>query len=184
MVTLAGCSESLLFAWTGNLEVTLAASPVLRLYALGNGLLALGAFPFYLQYARGNLRWHLIGNIGMVVLLIPILVVAATYFGGVGAGWVWLTMNALYLFGWVAYVHGRLEPGMHKEWITKNVLAIMLPTVAVGTALSLLFPPVLNQRALAFVHVTIFAITCFATAGLSSSLIRSRLELFIRPRCV
>ena len=54
--TLIVCTESLLFAWTGNREVTDATTPMLRLYAIGNGLLALGAFPCYLQYARGNLR--------------------------------------------------------------------------------------------------------------------------------
>jgi len=182
MVTLAGCAEPLLYAWTGNREVTLAAAPILRLYALGNGLLAFGAFPFYLQYARGNLRWHLVGNIGLVVLLIPAIVLAATRAGGVGAGWVWFAMNALYLFGWVAFVHGRLEPGLHRDWIVRNVLAILLPTVAVGAALKLLLPPALGQRGVALLDVVVFTATCFAAAVLSSSQMRQRLGLVNRLR--
>jgi len=181
MVTLACCAEPLLYAWTGSREITLAATPILRLYALGNGLLAFGAFPFYLQYARGNLRWHLVGNIGLVVLLIPAIVLAATNAGGVGAGWVWLAMNALYLFGWVAFVHGRLEPGLHPEWIARNVLAILLPTAAVGALLRLVLPPVTGQRGLAFVEVAVVTATCFVAAALSSSRIRQRLGLFARP---
>lgn len=182
MVTLAGCAESLLFAWTGNREVTLAAAPILRLYALGNGLLALGAFPFYLQYARGDLRWHLVGNVGLVVLLIPAIVLAATRAGGAGAGWVWLAMNALYLFGWVAFVHSQLEPGLHKDWIVRNVLAILLPTAAIGAALTLLLPPALGQRGLAFVEVAIFTALCLCTAALSSSQMRQRLQLVAQLR--
>ncbi len=175
MVTLASSAESLLFAWTGNREATLAAAPILRLYALGNGLLALGAFPFYLQYARGSLRYHLIGNIGLVVLLIPTIVLAATRAGGIGAGWVWLAMNVLYLFGWVAFVHGRLEPGLHKDWIVRNVLAILVPTALAGIALSLLLPDTLGQRSVAFIHVAIYTTVCFVTAVLSSRHMRQRM---------
>lgn len=180
MVVLAGCAESLLFAWTGNLEITLAAAPILRLYALGNGLLALGAFPFYLQYARGHLRWHLIGNIGIVALLIPAIVLAATYAGGVGAGWVWLATNALYLFGWVAFVHRQLEPGMHKDWIVRNVLSILLPTTLVGIALALTFPASLDSRSQALLHVVAFTVACMAIATLSSQELRQRLGLYAR----
>ncbi len=89
-VTLASSAESLLFAWTGDRELSHAAAPILRLYAIGNGLLAMSAFPFYIQYARGTLRYHLIGNIGLIVLLIPGIVFAALHFGGVGSagsGW-------------------------------------------------------------------------------------------------
>jgi O-antigen/teichoic acid export membrane protein len=182
MVTLAGSAESLIYAWTGNREVTLAAAPILRLYALGNGLLALGAFPFYLQYARGSLRWHLIGNIGLVVLLIPAIVLAATRAGGVGAGWVWVTMNVLYLFGWVAFVHGRLEPGLHKDWIVRNVLAILLPTALVGAALALLLPDSLGQRSTAFIHVGIYSTICFVTAVLSSHHMRQRMGFGVSLR--
>lgn len=137
MVTLAYSAESLLFAWTGDLEVTRAAAPILQLYAIGNGLLALGAFPFYLQYARGNLRYHLIGNIGMVVLLIPAIILAASRAGGVGAGWVWVGMNVVYLFGWVAFIHRRLEPGIHLQWIRSSILTIAPVAFAVATAIRL-----------------------------------------------
>jgi len=182
MITLASCTESLLFAWTGNSEASLAASASLRLYALGNGMLALGAFPFYLQYARGDMHWHLVGNVGMVLLLIPAIILAASHFGGEGAGWVWLIMNFFYLFVWVAFVHGKLEPGLHREWIWRNFIVIVLPTAAVGVVLSFLFPPVLDHRGKAAINVMIFATLCSATAALSSNLIRSRVESIVRSR--
>lgn len=136
-VMLVVCPESLLFAWSGNREITEATAPILQLYAVGNGLLALGAFPFYLQYARGNLRYHLIGNAVLVLMLIPAIVMAATQAGGIGAGWVWAIMNAAYLLVWVAYVHGKLEPGLHWGWMRNNVFTILVPTAAVGWLLGL-----------------------------------------------
>ena len=170
-VTLTLAAEPLLYAWTGSREVTAAATPILRLYAIGNGLLALGAFPFYLQYARGNLHYHLIGNVVMVVALIPAITVAAMKAGGIGAGWVWVAMNALYLIGWVGYVHSKLEPGMHWNWLVSNVFAILLPTLLVGQLLGL-FRSDLQSRVFALLHVGSIAAACMLAASLSSPLLR------------
>ena len=174
-VTLASCAESLLFAWTGDSELTRVAAPILRLYSIGNGLLALSAFPFYIQYARGNLRYHLIGNIGLIVLLIPSIVFAALHFGGVGVGWVWVGMNVIYLFGWVAFVHGRLEPGLHAKWIKHNVLMIMVPTALVGVAVAILHREEFTNRWTAIVDVALISTACIATACLASTDIRRHL---------
>lgn len=174
LVTLACCAEPLLFAWTGDREASIAAAPVLRLYAIGNGLLALGAFPFYLQYARGNLRYHLIGNIGLVVLLIPSIAFAALRAGGIGAGWVWLATNAIYLFGWVAFVHGRLEPGLHAEWMQRNVLPILVPTALVGIVISAIPLAETGGRWPALMQVIMVMTACIAIACLGAADVRRR----------
>lgn len=125
--TLAICAEPLLLAWSGNVELSINAAPILKLYAIGNGLLAITAFPYYLQYARGDLRYHLIGNAVIMFLLVPTIVYAASKFGGIGAGWVWLGINGLCLLTWVAYVHHKLEPGLHWNWLRDDVGIILLP---------------------------------------------------------
>ncbi|MBQ1784368.1 MAG: oligosaccharide flippase family protein [Gammaproteobacteria bacterium] len=168
-------AESLLFAWTGDQYVSSAAAPVVRLYAVGNGMLALGAFPFYLQYARGNLRYHLIGNVVLTVLLIPSIMLAAFLAGGEGAGWVWVGMNIIYLFGWVAYIHGKLEPGLHVKWLCRNVLAILLPTALMGILLSTYFDVAPVSRWQAVVHISFVFFACAITAFLASSDGRNRL---------
>lgn len=123
--------KQLLFAWTGDLVLAEAVAPILRLYALGNALLAVGAFPYYLQYALGNLRFHLIGNVIMVVLLIPSIIWLAIHFGGVGAGFAWLTINFLYLTIWVGYVHKKLIPGLNVKWLYQDVIYIYMPILIV-----------------------------------------------------
>lgn len=123
--------KQLLFAWTGDLALAEAVAPILRLYALGNALLAVGAFPYYLQYALGNLRFHLIGNVIMVVLLIPSIIWLAIHFGGVGAGFAWLTINFLYLTIWVGYVHKKLISGLNVKWLYQDVIYIYMPILIV-----------------------------------------------------
>lgn len=135
-LTIAFLAEPLLFAWTGDKEIASNAAPILTLYALGNGVLAVSAFPYYLQYALGNLRYHLIGNLLTVITLIPAIICAASEYGGVGAGWAWLGINGLYLILWVGYVHHKLAPGLNYFWFIEDLLRII---VSITLTMALLY---------------------------------------------
>lgn len=181
-VTLIVCAEPLLFAWSGSREVTEAASPILRLYAIGNGLLALGAFPYFLQYARGDLRYHLTGSLLLAVLLGPAIVVAAMMAGGIGAGWVWVSMNALYLTFWVGYVHSKLEPGLHCKWLVSNVLSIVLPTLLLGLLLSGFRSDLHHSRLLDLAQTTTTLCMCLLMAIMCSGIVRPVVLRAVRAR--
>jgi O-antigen/teichoic acid export membrane protein len=137
-ITVAFCAESLLWAWTGNTHLAQQAAPVLILYALGNGILAVSAFPYYLQYAKGDLRLHLIGNAIFVTVLIPSIIWVASQYGGVGAGYVWLGMNLLSFVAWLPLVHRKFEPGLNLKWYGEDILIIFLVASIVGYCLSAL----------------------------------------------
>lgn len=139
-LTLAYCAEPLLMAWTGDKALAHQAAPVLILYAMGNGILAVSAFPYYLQYAKGDLRLHLFGNAVFVVLLIPAIIWAASSYGGVGAGYAWLAMNVLYFLAWVPLVHRRFEPGLNRRWFFQDVLVIWTVITLVGGIFFFLWP--------------------------------------------
>ena len=115
-IVLAGVARPVLYAWTGDSNLAYQAAPILQLYALGNALLALTAFPYYLQYAKGNLKYHLIGNIASVIILIPSVMWFAKNYGAIGAGWVWLLMQLSYLVFWVSYVHFKIDPTINVKW--------------------------------------------------------------------
>lgn len=136
-ITLALCAEPLLQLWTGDASLAQQAAPILRLYALGNGVLAVCAFPYYLQYAKGNLRLHLIGNALFVVLLVPATVAATLNFGAVGAGYAWLLTNVLTFVAWLPYIHRKFAPNLNKDWYCVDILPIAI--VITLTALSLHF---------------------------------------------
>ena len=169
-ITLACCAEQLLFAWTGDPLLASKAAPILQLYAIGNGFLAVAAFPYYLQYAKGNLRYHLIGNACMVVVLIPCIIWAARNYGGLGAAYVWLVTNAVYLLSWVGYVHHKLEPGLHKPWFIDDVLKIILPACAVAL-IAISFNPILDSRLANLFYVALvggLTMICALTCAKSS----------------
>lgn len=172
-ITLAMCAEQLLFAWTGDKTLTAKAAPLLTLYAVGNGFLSVAAFSYYLQYAKGNLRYHLIGNVVMVIVLIPGIIFAATDYGAVGGGYVWLMTNGFFLLGWVAYVHHKIEPGLHWQWLSRDILAIIIPTLAVAYAITK-FDFIFNGRMESFLYIAVFGSITFICAALSSKSVRQR----------
>lgn len=135
-VTLAFFSTPLLYAWTGDRILAAEAAPIMSLYALGNGFLVIAAFAYYLQYAIGNLRYHLVGNLVMLALLVPGVVIGATYYGPIGAGYVWLSFNMVLLFLWVAYVHSKIVPGVHRGWLMNSVVVIYAPAFILAFTLS------------------------------------------------
>jgi O-antigen/teichoic acid export membrane protein len=135
-LVLAFFSEQVLMAWTGDLVISQRAAPVLSLYALGNGVLALAAFPYYLQFAKGDLKLHLIGNFLFFFLLIPGLLWATWTYGVIGAGYAWLTANCVYFLLWIPIVHARFFKKLHSKWLTIDVGGIMLLAVTVSFLIS------------------------------------------------
>lgn len=121
-LVLALFSRQVLWAWTGDANLVDQAAPALSLYAAGYGFLALGAFPYYLQYAKGDLRLHLIGNLLFVLFLIPSIIWSGSRYGMTGAGWAWLISNAIYFFLWTPFIHRRFVPGLHWKWLTNDVI--------------------------------------------------------------
>lgn len=167
-------SKEVIFMWTGNLIMVEKVSKYVVLYAIGNFFLAVAAFPYYLQYAKGNLRFHLYGNIIFVILLIPTLFIVVTKFGGIGAGYVWIGVNAIYLFTWVPIIHNYFVKGLNKKWYFNDILRIILPASLVAYFLSYFLPSTTNRMfiffELSFVGLMIL-ITCISASGKLKELI-------------
>lgn len=174
-MTITFCAEPLLWAWTGDKLLAHNAAPILRLYALGNGILAVSAFPYYLQYAKGNLRLHLIGNALFVMLLIPAIIWAASQYGGVGAGYVWLAMNVIYFVAWVPLVHHRFVKGLHIKWLGLDVLAIYLSASLASYGLFVIMPIVAN-RWWQFAYLGIMGLLVILAGVLASSLFWTKVK--------
>lgn len=115
-------APQVLWAWTGDATLVQQAAPALRLYAIGYAFLVVGAFPYYLQYAKGSLRLHLIGNMLFLLLLIPSVIWAATHYGMTGAGWAWLVSNMVYFLLWTPMVHRTFATGVHNSWLLTDIV--------------------------------------------------------------
>ncbi|WP_372403802.1 oligosaccharide flippase family protein [Acinetobacter piscicola] len=173
-IVLAALAKPVLYVWTGDILLAEKASPILQLYVLGNTILTLGAFPYYLQYAKGNLRLHFIGNIITAVLLIPTIIWAAKNYGAIGAGWAWLLIQSIYLLFWVSYVHKIIEPNINLPWFKS-----FLPSVGNVIILSYVlihFIDFSEQRWIAVLQICFFSLVCLMISLLSSKQARSIIQ--------
>ena len=178
-MTLMFYAEPLLWAWTGDELLASRAAPILTLYAIGNGVLAVSAFPYYLQYAKGDLRLHLIGNAIFVILLIPLVIWAASQYGGVGAGYVWLGMNLLVFVVWLPFVHRKFEPGLNIQWYCKDTLIIFASALLTGFCLSEIFP-IARGRGWVAAEIIIVGMLVMLASTIASTEARSMEKLWIR----
>ncbi len=161
-------AEPVLWIWTGDRGVAATVAPILRLYAIGNGFLAIAAFQYYLQYANGDLRLHLAGNVIFVLVLVPLVIWAATRYGGVGAGWVWVGQCSFFALAWTWLVHRRFAPGMHWHWIARDVLPIWCAVFGVGALLNWLGVGSSSGRLGAAATLTAYGI-CMIAAAVAAS---------------
>lgn len=173
-IVLAVLAKQVLYVWTGDMILASETAPILTLYALGNTALALTAFPYYLQYAKGNLRFHLIGNIILLLTLVPVIVFVAKKYGAIGAGWVWFLTHIIYLVFWVSYVHSQIEPKINKEWYKKFIyIVIIVGLVCVGFNKLFNFPP---NRFVLFGQIVLISCVCLILAILCSPQIRQSIK--------
>lgn len=169
-------AETLLYAWTGDREAAEWGAEVLIWFALGNGVLAIGAFQYYLQSAYGQLRLHVIGSTISAAIQVPIISWAAVNYGAVGAGIAWFSFRALWFIWWTPIVHHRFVPGFHLKWLFKDILPIISVLTVVALGLSHQFELSLDQnRLLLFAEMAGLGIILLVLSSLSVPLIRQKL---------
>lgn len=124
-ITLSFFMEELFRVWLdANADQYSAVIRTASWYSLGNLALVLGSIPYYLQVAKGKLRYHLIGAAGSTAALIislPIFI----HLGGIeGAGRAWMLVNTLALC-WALWVAKRLLPSLtHLDWLRSVILPV------------------------------------------------------------
>ncbi|RWX49419.1 Membrane protein involved in the export of O-antigen and teichoic acid [Candidatus Electrothrix marina] len=115
-------TKPILFIWTGDVEIAINTEQLLSLYSIGNGLLVFNSFPYYLQYANGNLKFHFLGSILFALFFLPLLFLLSFKYGVIGAGWSWLTINLIFFIAWIPYIHSQLYPKLHLKWLFNDIL--------------------------------------------------------------
>ena len=178
---LALFAEPLLWAWTGNRTIAIAAAPILFWYGLANALIGLLVLPFMLQFAYGYLRLHILGNILLALTLLPALVIATLQVGAVGAGRVLFLANFLFLFLWVPLVHRRLMPQAVWQWSFKDIFPIALICLLLLWSASMLLPHEAGRLTTALFIATALLLSA-ATSVLSGNLTRGLVRQIILGR--
>lgn len=169
-------AEPLIYAWTGNLKAAEWGSDVLTWFVLGNGVLAIGAFQYYLQSAFGQLRLHVIGSTISAFTQVPIIYFSAVNYGAEGAGMAWFGFRLFWFLCWTPVIHRHFLPGFHYDWMIKDIAPIIGTTILLAVGIDYFSPIYLVEtRLILFIKMISIGFVMLILASLSAKTMRETL---------
>lgn len=121
---LAVYSKEILLLWTNDLAAAEWGFTIMSLYVLGNGILSLSGLQYGIQYAFGNLKYHIKYNTVIAIISLPLSFYLVPTYGALGAAFFWLAIRIFGFIFWVPFIHKKFFPGTHLEWLLKDILPI------------------------------------------------------------
>ena len=79
-----------------------------------------------MQYAHGNLKYHVKGNTYFGFIQIIVIILAVHFYGALGAGITWFGLQTFFLLWWPGFIHSKFAPGIHRDWVFKDILPSLL----------------------------------------------------------
>ena len=181
VLVIAFFPQEIVYIWTGNVKASEWIEPILPLYVLGYGLLTVGAFQYYLQYAHGKLKQHVIYNTVSALISIPMIIYSAYSYGPIGVAWVWFIFRLLSLLFWAPYIHYKFAPGIHFDWIIKSVFPPIVVSLVVLLVVSGIFDyHFSNNRLLGLFYISVVtSVVMIASFGISFF---KEIRVFVREK--
>jgi O-antigen/teichoic acid export membrane protein len=155
-------ADTVLSAWTGN-----------RTFL--NGFMAI---PYQMQLAFGWTKLTVKMNVVAVALLVPLLFLVVPKYGGIGAAWVWVGLNAGYLLFGIYFMHLRVLPSEKWRWYGQDVITPASAALATALACRYCMP----SRASTMIEILVLMLTSACVviaAALVSPLVRAPLAAHI-----
>jgi O-antigen/teichoic acid export membrane protein len=115
--------DAILMLWIGDESLAGQAAPLMSALALGTLFNCLMWVPYQLQLAHGHTRTALEINVVAVAAAIPAILFVTPRYGAIGAAWVWVALNAGYLFVGVNLMFSRLPGFERRRWYLQDICA-------------------------------------------------------------
>lgn len=160
-------ANSIFYLWTGAAEFSTPVATIFSVYVIANCLALILAPPYLLQFAHGDVSLHLRFNTVTLLVIIPVIVMAAIYVGPVAVALSIALARLVALIVWMPIVNRRFLPELTYAWTIRDVLFTVLVTLAVLFALT--FFRDRDQHELSGLVMSIFAAATAFFAGLMSS---------------
>ncbi len=167
-------SRPILLLWTKNIALADNTAVLLSVLATGTLLHGLQHMPYMLQLANGWSGFAAKVNVVAVILLVPAILWVVPRHGAVGAAAIWVVLNLGYLVFSIQLMHRRLLPREKWRWYLQDV-ALPLGSAAAVAWLLRGWHVDPTQRGLLLLQVAVVTLALYATAGVTTSQIRTRL---------
>lgn len=138
VIVLPVCASFAFFSWEIMLVWQRDAATARNTYQLvtllmaGSALYGILFLPYGLQLANGWTKLQVASLIASALLFIPLAILLAARFGGVGTAIVWILYNLVFLAVTVPVMHRRLLKTEKWDWYLNDVLKPLLAVAAAG----------------------------------------------------
>lgn len=167
--------KEVLTLWLGNPVVVQQVEGVVVLLALGTLFNTLAQLPHALQLAFGRPLFGLYANALLVILVVPAIYFGVRHAGTMGAAWVWVALNAMYVVIGVPLMHMWLLRGHLLRWVGFDVL---LPMAAAFSAALLIrqLLPLQPERSL---YGLMILMVCYTASAISCVIVLPRVRKLV-----
>jgi O-antigen/teichoic acid export membrane protein len=118
-------SKPIIQIWTNNEDLVENTYLIAAILTLGTALNGLVNIPYTLSLAGGRPDLAVKTNIVLIFLLVPLTILGANWYGGVGASMGWLNLNILYILFFINIVHKRFLTTEKTAWFLKDILPVL-----------------------------------------------------------
>jgi O-antigen/teichoic acid export membrane protein len=144
---------------------------LVTLLIIGTALNGLMTLPYALQLAHGWTNLAFYTNLISVIVLIPLLVVATSAYGAVGAAMIWVALNSSYVLISIHVMHRRLLKGEQWRWYFEDVgLPLIAALGVIGLGHSLIQDS--TPFSIVFVSMIVMLLLALTAASLAAPHIR------------
>jgi O-antigen/teichoic acid export membrane protein len=151
-----------LFILSGDQTLSDFGAPVLRWFALGNGVLVLWSILLSLQTAYGQMKLHVWSSTVLALIQVPAVAYFALLHGAEAVGLAWLVILSALFTVFAPFVHQRFRLGSFPRWVLVDVGLPLLGT-AVGAGLVFLANEVLLEKLMITGRLELLAVVAFFT---------------------
>ncbi|MEO6329140.1 MAG: oligosaccharide flippase family protein [Ginsengibacter sp.] len=159
-------TKDILNIWTKNSLTSENTYRMAQILIVGSIFNSLMVMPFNLLLANGRTKFTIYQNTIAAIILVPLLFIWTNLYGAIGATFVWIAVNAGYVFISQPIMHRTLLKNELKRWYINDSLLQMMPSlitiVSIKLGLQYFFPAL---------HLTLFLICCISFAVLAVSLL-------------
>jgi O-antigen/teichoic acid export membrane protein len=115
-------SGGVIYLWSGDVTLSDNTAPILSPLAFGTFLNGIMWMPYQCQLAHGLTSLALKINVVAVTVLIPAILWIVPTYGGVGAAWIWVVLNAGYILIGIQFMHKRILPREKWRWYGADLI--------------------------------------------------------------
>lgn len=180
MILLFSYADGIVYMWSGNVDLAKNTSSILSALALGTFLNVLMHVPYHLQLAYGWTSLAIKSNAVAVILLVPAILWIVPHYGAVGAAWIWVILNACYVFVAIQFMHKKIIPDEKWKWYFVDLLMPICGAMGVSMLTKPFKPADYESRWAWVAYLLICGVAMLAASVALASHIRAKVIALIK----